>query len=171
MTPEEIAAMKKGLETANAAIAALQPLAAEVTTLKTSLAAKDTEIADLKKTVNPLSLNSATLALKSAYPDVPEASLLAVVGLPAESQKAVLEPMQKTAADFKVTLAKNDPTAGWADAGSIAPSTDAEKLARKTEREQAYRDQAKTGNVFGMLEERGAEIAAHVRRALTPSRS
>lgn len=171
MTPEEIAAMKAGLEAANSAIATMQPALAEIPTLKTSLAARDAEIAELRSKVNPLTVNSATQVLKTAYPDVPEASLQAVLSLPPESQKAVLEPMQKTAAEFKATLAKNDPTAGWADAGSIAPSTDAEKLARKNESQQAYRDQAKTGNVFGMLNERGAEIAAHVRRAFATPRS
>lgn len=165
MTPEQEAQVLADNAAFKDQLSKLMPVVAEVNTLKTSLATKDAEIAELKKTVSPLSVNSATLALKTAYPDVPEASLLAVISLPAESQKAVLEPMQKTAAELKVKLTKTDPRAGWADAGSIEASTEAEGLARKAEREKAYREHAKDGNVFGMLDERASEIAAHVRRA------
>lgn len=165
MTPEQEAQVLADNAEFKKQLAALAPVAGEVAGLKATLATKDSEIAELKKAVSPLSVNSATAALKTAYPDVPEASLMAVINLPAESQKAVLEPMQKTAAELKVKLTKTDPRSGWADAGSIEASTEAEGLARKAEREKAYWEHAKDGNVFGMLDERASEIAAHVRRA------
>lgn len=171
LTPEQIAALN-ALPALTKQVTELAPIAAKVPTLEAELAKRDAKIADLEKGVGSLSTNfqnsSALTALKSEYPDVPEASLTAALALPAEARKSLLDPMQKKATEFKATIAKTDPKSGWADAGSIQPATDAERFAQKEEKRKAYVEHAKTGNVFGMLDQRASEFAAHVRRSLTP---
>lgn len=169
LTPEQEAKLLKDAETNAAAIAQLTPLVAEVGTLKTTLAAKDVQIAELQKH-SQTNLNSTALnELKSAYPDVPEASLSVALELPAEKRVGLLKPLQDQATLLKAERAKSNPMSGWEDAGSISPSTDAERQATQADRQKRYGEHQKSGNLFGMLEERGAEIAAHVRRALTPA--
>lgn len=154
-----------GLASMKKQFADIAPVLAEVPAMKASLAAKDKEIADLKAGLTPLTVNSAHLALKTAYPDVPEATLTALADLPAEKQKAILEPAQKAAAELKTSLVKTDPSRGWEDAGSIEASTEAERIAQRAERKKAYVEHAKQGNLSGMLNERATEIAAFCRRA------
>lgn len=168
LTEAEEKQLKDGLAAANAAIESMKPAIAEVPGLKASLAAKDTEIADLKKQVTPLSVNGALQALKTSYPDVPEATLSAVVDLPADKQKAVLAPAQTEAAKLKASLAKTDPLSGWSNAGSIEAMTDAERTAKQAEERKAYDDSKKAGDLSGMLSARAGEIGAFVRRAFAP---
>ncbi len=167
LTEEQEKNLLAGLDTTKAELAKLAPLAAEVPALKTQLAEKDAKIAALESKVNPLSVNSAALALKTAYPDVPDSVLLQVIDLPAEKQKAILAPAQARETEFKAKLAKTDPMQGWADAGSIEAATDAERQAREVDQRKGYEDAKKDGNPVGMLGQRSAEIAAFVRKAIT----
>lgn len=172
LTPEQEAQLLADNAKMKETLASLAPLAQEVPTLKAELAKRDEKIGALENghsaIQNDLQSSKALTALKSVYPDVPEATLSAALALPEESRKAMLEPVQRSATELKAKLAKTDPMSGWADAGSIQPATDAEREATKAEKRKAYEEHAKTGNVFGMLDQRATEIAAHVRRSLSP---
>jgi len=165
LTEVEEKQLKDGLAAAQEALAKLTPLATEVTELKSQVAAKDAAIAELQKDTSSFKSADALKALQTAYPDVPEATLLGSLPLPEATRKALLDPMQMKATELKAALAKTDPILGWEHAGSIMPATEAEKAAQSAERQKAYVEHQKTGNVFGMLDQRSSEIGAFLRRS------
>lgn len=165
LTPEQLAALN-ALPALTKQVEDLKAVSAKVPELETQIKAKDAQIAELQASTKNLTVNSALQGLKTAYPDVPEATLSAAQELPADKRDAILKPIQEKAAQLKVTtVTKSDPTQGWADAGSITPGTEAERAAKHAERNARIAEHTKRGDVMGVLSERSAEIAAHVRRA------
>jgi hypothetical protein len=168
LTPEQLAALN-ALPGLTKQVEELKVVSAKVPELETQIKAKDVLIAELQKSTNDLKSTGALGSLKTAYPDVPEATLSATLSMTPEVRDSILKPVQEKAAQFKVTMAKNDATSAWADAGSIGPSTEAERAAKNAEARAAYEAKRKNGDVLGMISERAAEIAAHVRKSLVPT--
>jgi hypothetical protein len=136
-------------------IAALLPLAQK---------SKDLE-AQLVSLKDMSSQEKAVLALKTKYPDVPEATLLAI---PADKREEHAKTLQDQFASLKaksVTPAKN-PQDAWAVAGSIGPTDEAGIQAEKLAKAKTLEEARSRGDVHGMLKTKSAQIVGWLRQTV-----
>jgi hypothetical protein len=155
-----------------AAAGMIPSLKDSITALTTQVAEKDTviktqseKLTALEKGQIDLTQESVKNALKSAYPDVPVETLLAI---PEAARAAQGKLLQESFTKVKAAslAAETDPMNLWANAGGISPTNEAEREAARVAAESRYREHAKAGNVQGMLEERAAELIGSVKRAM-----
>jgi hypothetical protein len=150
--------LQEQLKTVLATIEPLKVVAAKVPELEKSLAEKDAKIAELAKGQSNLTQDAAFNGLKSKYPDVPESVLKA---LPEAQREPLAKELQDQYSKVKPT-GETDPMKLWADAGGIAPATEAERVAQDLERKKEYEAHSKTGNISGMLHQRMGELVSKV---------
>lgn len=162
MTPEQEAALIKSNETLTTEMSKLAPMLAQIPTLTEQVKALAAENTELKKNVTLSSQEIAMNNLKTKYPDVPESIIKA---LPEAVREVEAKALQEKFSTVKASQAKTDPHTMWANAGSIGPTSDAEKAAQAQEQRAKHSASAKSGDVVGMLAARGGELVEHLRKS------
>lgn len=170
MTPEqetELLASNKALQEQ---LQKLMPVVGQVGELTSKVSTLQTENQELKKGVNLSSQESAVLALKTKYPDVPEETLRA---FPAEVRDAQCAKIQESISKVKAESAKTNPNSSqalWMNAGGIGPTDDATVAAELAARNAKIAEAKASGNVFDMLKARSNEVTSFLRQSLATSK-
>ena len=145
LTPEQETKILADSEASAKTIAALAP---QLEALRVELAAKESAIKDLQSKQQTSSQESAFLAVKAKYPDVPEATLRALPEASREEQGKVL---QESFGKLKNASAFKTGPEAWANAGGIGPSVEAEDAASLALREQSRAKAVASGNFMDVL--------------------
>jgi hypothetical protein len=145
LTPEQEA---KLLADSAANAAAIAALTTENAAVKTQLAEKDSAIKDLTSKHQLSSQETAILALKAKYPDVPEATLRA---LPEAAREEQGKALQESFGKLKSAGALKTGSEAWANLGGIGPSVEAEDAAQLAAREAGRAKAVQAGNFMDVL--------------------
>ena len=146
LTPEQEADLVKTNADMKAALATILP---QVTGLKAEIDAKEAAIKDLQSKHQISSQESAFLAVKAKYPDVPEATLRALPEAAREEQgKSLQESFGKLKA---ANMAVKTGSEAWSNIGGIGPSVEAEDAAALAVRETARTKAVASGNFLDVL--------------------
>ncbi len=158
LTPEQEALLLANVESSKASIAALTE---GNKTLTAALAAKDADITALKSNVHASSQETALLALKAKFPDVPEETLRA---LPEASREAQGKVLQDTLGKFKAPAGVKTGAEAWRDVGGIGPSVEAENAEALALRETERNKAVQSGDFMNVLRVKSRDTVDFIRK-------
>lgn len=158
LTPEQEAQILADNAEMKKTLAAIAP---ELTTLKTQLAEKDAAITDLKTKTDASSQETAILALKAKYPDVPEGTLRA---LPEASREAQATELQAHFGKLKTPAGVKTGPEAWANVGGIGPSVEAEAAESLAQRETERAKAVQSGAFMDVLRVKSRDTVDFIRK-------
>ncbi len=124
-------------------------------------AAKDAAIKDLQSKQVISSQESALLAVKAKYPDVPEETLRA---LPEASREAQGKMLQESFGKLKSASAFKTGPEAWVNAGGIGPSVEAEDAAALAVRESVRAKAVSSGNFMDVLRVKSRDTVEFIQK-------